>query len=240
METVNKKRDMDYCSYDLGGFVGTIAEHAARQGLAVSTVRSRKARGWRLSEALGYVKRVGGDNPSILIAPRRLAIEMKHGKLFDEVLADLQAEGLSITAAAKKIDYDPRALYRYLEKRPTINPWSATTYSPVAVRFKKASGVSISEWLERNAAKYTLTQAASFLGYSSVTTMRSYLLAHGLKPVFRKQGKHTEHRGQIRNLSDHAAAAGIPIGTVSARMHRGMTLHQALTTPVANPRRKSL
>ena len=239
MESVKKKRDMDYCSYDLGGFVGTVPEHAARQGLAVSTVRSRKARGWKLSEALGYAQRSGPENPSILVAPRRLAIEMQYEKLFDEVLVDLQAEGLSITAAAKRIDYDPRALYRYLAKRPTENPWAETTYSPVAVRFKKASGITIAQWLELHAAKYSLTQAASFIGYASVTTMRSYLLANGLTPTFRKQGKHAEHRGTVRNLSDHAAAVGIPIGTISARMHRGMTLHQALTTPVANPRRKA-
>jgi hypothetical protein len=239
MESVKKKRDMDYCSYDLGGFVGTLPEHAARQGLSASTVRSRKKRGWKLSEALGYVKRTGPDNPSILVAPRRLAIEMKYEKLFDEVLADLQAEGLSICAAAKRLDYDERALYRYLAKRPTDNPWSETTYSPVAVRFKKASGMTIAQWLELHAAKYSLTQAASFLGYSSITTMRSYLVANGLKPTFRKQGKHAEHRGAMRNLTDHAAAAGIPIGTISARMHRGMTLHQALTTPVARPRRKA-
>lgn len=239
MESVKKKRDMDYCSYDLGGFVGTIPEHSARQGLSASTVRSRRYRGWKLSEALGYAPRAGGANPSILIAPRRLAIEMKYGKLFDDVLKDLQDEGLSISAAAERIQYDARALYRYLQKRPTINPWVNTTYSPVAVRFKKSTGKTIAEWLELNAAKYSLTQAASFLGYSSITTMRSYLIVNGLKPEFRKQGKHAEHRGQIRNLSDHAAAAGIPVGTISARIHRGMTLHQALTTPVANPRRKA-
>jgi hypothetical protein len=234
MESVKKKRDMDYFSYDLGGFVGTIPEHAARQGLSPSTVRSRKARGWKLSEALGYAKRAGGDNPSILIAPRRLAIEMQYGKLFDEVLADLQAEGLSINATAKRLEYDARALYRYLAKRPGDNPWSATTYLPVAARFKQGSGITIAAWLDLHASKYSQTQAASFLGYCSVTTMRSYLVAQGLNPVFRKQGKHAEHRGAVRNLSDHAAAAGIPIGTISARIHRGMTLHQALTTPVVS------
>lgn len=239
METVKKKRDMDYCSYDLGGFVGTLPEHAARQGLSASTVRSRKRRGWKLSEALGYVKRIGPKNPSILVAPRRLAIEMKYEKLFDDVLRDMKSEGLSINATAVRIGYEPRALYRYLVKLGDANPWKDLMYSPVAARFKKAHGISIAEWLDLHAAKYSLTQAASFLGYSSITTMRSYLIVNGLKPEFRKQGKHAEHRGQIRNLSDHAAAAGIPAGTISSRIHRGMTLHQALTTPVANPRRKA-
>lgn len=233
-----KERDMEYCSYNLGGFIGTIPDHAARQGLSASTVYARRRRGWKLSEALGYVKRAGPDNPSILVAPRRLAIEMEYGKLFDEVLVELQGQGYSISGAAKHIKYDPRALYRYLADRPSKNPWINTMYSPVADRFKCQHGISVAEWLKVNAKKYTKSAASAYIGYAALSTFCTYLRTHNLDPVFRGQGKHYLHRGKRRNIQDHAAAAGIAAGTVSARMHRGMTLHQALTTPVAKPRRK--
>lgn len=235
MESVKKTRNLDYCSYDLNGFVGTIAEHAERQGLPVSTVRARKARGWKLSEALGYAKRVGGPKASILVAPRRLAIEMQYGKLFDDILKELHAEGLSIHAAGIRLNYNPSALNRYLINRPDSNPWQP--FLSIADQFYKDRGKTVAQWLEQHASKYSMTQAASFLGYESISTMRSYLAARGLKPVFRKQGKHAEHRGNVRNLSDHAKAAGIAVGTISARIHRGMTLHQALITPVGQPRK---
>lgn len=225
-----KKRDMDYCSYNLGGFIGTLPEHAARQGIAATTVRARKNRGWKLSEALGYVKREVGA--SAKLAPTRLAIEEKYQKPFDEVLADLQRQGVSINSAAKTIGYDPKALYRYLDARPKSNPWIGKMYSPVAEKFHKAKGVTVAQWLKTNAKKYTRTEASHFIGYAAVATFNTYLRKNSLKPEFRKQGKPRLHRGKSMNLQDHARNAGIAIGTVSARMHRGMTLHQALTTPV--------
>lgn len=97
--------------YDLHGFVGTVREHAARQGIPATTVSSRRTMGWTLSEALGYVERKADKRG---FAVRR--VEKERGKTIIEVLRDLAAEGMSMHAAGKALAIDPATVKYHAEQ----------------------------------------------------------------------------------------------------------------------------
>lgn len=221
----------DWCSYDLGDFVGTIAEHAARQGLAVSTVRSRKARGWLLSEALGYTEHQRPMPPAPGRAPKRLAAEEKYGKPFADILRDLHAEGVSQAGAARAVGYEARSFTKLLARNPELNFWKGTGHRVIRA-FAEIHGIDPAEWLEANAASYTLTGAAKFIGYSHPAGLADFIASRGLQVEFLNPGRHVVYRGRLDNLEGHAARAGISRGTLGARIHRGMSVEKALSTPV--------
>ncbi len=222
---------LDWCSYDLGGFVGTITQHAARQGLSVSTVRSRKARGWRLSEALGYTEHKRPMPAAPGRAPKRLAAEKKHGKPFVEILRDLHADGVSQAGAARELDYEARSFARMLAKYPDMNFWKGTGRLVIRA-FTELHGVDPAEWLKKNAASYTMTGAAKFIGYSHPAGLADFIASRRLQVEFMRPGRHVVYRGKMDNLDGHAARAGISRGTLGARIHRGMSIEKALSMPI--------
>lgn len=87
------------CLYKLHGFTGTVTEHAARQGVPMSTVSSRRKAGWTLSEALGYVPREADKRG---YAVRR--VEREYGEPFIDVLRGFAAQNLSTHYTAQVLE----------------------------------------------------------------------------------------------------------------------------------------
>lgn len=97
--------------YDLHGFVGTVADHCERQGIPPSTVASRRADGWKLSEALGYIERKTDKRG---FAVRR--VEAERGKPFLEILREYAKQGRSTHFVAATLDMHHSTITYHVRK----------------------------------------------------------------------------------------------------------------------------
>lgn len=112
------------CLYDLHGFVGTVTEHAARQGVPLSTVCSRRKMGWTLSQALGYVERKADTRGH---AVRR--IEAEYGEPFIDVLRGFAKQNLSTHYVSKLLDVHHGTVMYHVNKAGGVD---AVGFKPYA------------------------------------------------------------------------------------------------------------
>lgn len=163
----------NHCLYDLHGFTGTMTEHAARQGLHLSTVSSRRALGWTLSEALGYVER---DADRRGHAVRR--IEAEHGKPFIEILRELAAQDVSMNTAAKMLGANRSTVLYHVEQAGGVE---AVGFRPYAQPKDTDRSAQQASWLQTKGRMLTHAGVTQHLNaWAAQTGIGATTIAHRL------------------------------------------------------------